>query len=203
MDKFIKLNSEDKIEEIENNLEEINEEKKEVNEETKEKKEVNEETKEKEEEAKEKEEEEKKKKLEENEMKNMEKDFEKINQRQKDKILKEKLLIKVFKILNYDVEKLEDLISITLQRELLKGKQVTEKILKLVPELRKVYNSSYLTCLHDNSIFKQKNPVINLVRQLLKCNYLLMTPKVVSNGYDKASGKKLVTRIFIIEKELF
>ena len=203
MDKFIKLNSEDKIEEIEINLEEINEEKKEVNEETKEKKEVNEETKEKEEEAKEKEEEEKKKKLEENEMKNMEKDFEKINQRQKDKILKEKLLIKVFKILNYDVEKLEDLISITLQRELLKGKQVTEKILKLVPELRKVYNSSYLTCLHDNSIFKQKNPVINLVRQLLKCNYLLMTPKVVSNGYDKASGKKLVTRIFIIEKELF
>ena len=136
-------------------------------------------------------------------MKNMEKDFEKINQRQKDKILKEELLIKVFKILNYDVEKLEDLVSITLQRELLKGKQVTQKILELVPELRKVYNSSYLTCLHGNSIFKQKNPAINLVRQLLKCNYLLMTPKVVSNGYDKASGKKLVTRIFIIEKELF
>ena len=81
---------------------------------------------------------------------------------------------KVFKILNYDVEKIADLVSITLQRELLKGKQVTEKILKLVPELRKVYNSSYLTCLHDNSIFKQKNPVINLVRQLLKCNYLLI-----------------------------
>ena len=179
MDKFIKLNSNDKIEEIEINLEE---EIPKLNEEDKKKKEE---------------------KLEENEIKNMEKDFEKINQRQKDKILKEELLIKVFKILNYDVEKKEDLVSITLQRELLKGKQVTEKILKLVPELRKVYNSSYLTCLHDNSIFKQKNPVINLVRQLLKCNYLLMTPKVVSNGYDKTSGKKLVTRIFIIEKELF
>ena len=187
MDKFIKLNSNDKIEEIEINLEEeipkLNEEEiPKLNEEDKKKKEE---------------------KLEENEIKNMEKDFEKINQRQKDKILKEELLIKVFKILNYDVGKKEDLVSITLQRELLKGKQVTEKILKLVPELRKVYNSSYLTCLHDNSIFKQKNPVINLVRQLLKCNYLLMTPKVVSNGYDKASGKKLVTRIFIIEKELF
>jgi len=195
MDKFIKLNSNDKIEEIEINLEEeipkLNEEEiPKLNEEEIPK--LNEEDKKKKEE-----------KLEENEIKNMEKDFEKINQRQKDKILKEELLIKVFKILNYDVGKKEDLVSITLQRELLKGKQVTEKILKLVPELRKVYNSSYLTCLHDNSIFKQKNPVINLVRQLLKCNYLLMTPKVVSNGYDKASGKKLVTRIFIIEKELF
>ena len=195
MDKFIKLNSNDKIEEIEINLEEeipkLNEEEiPKLNEEEIPK--LNEEEKKKKEE-----------KLEENEIKNMEKDFEKINQRQKDKILKEELLIKVFKILNYDVGKKEDLVSITLQRELLKGKQVTEKILKLVPELRKVYNSSYLTCLHDNSIFKQKNPVINLVRQLLKCNYLLMTPKVVSNGYDKASGKKLVTRIFIIEKELF
>ena len=85
----------------------------------------------------------------------------------------------------------------------MKGKKVTEQVLELVPELREVYNSSYLTCLHDNSIYKQKFPVINLVRQILKCNYLLMTPKVISNGYDKASGKKLVTRIYVIEKELF
>ena len=93
--------------------------------------------------------------------------------------------------------------SDSLQRDLLKGKKITEKILELVPELREVYNSAYLTCLHDNSIYKQKFPVINLVRQILKCNFLLMTPKVVSNGYEKVTGKKLVTRIFVIEKELF
>ena len=131
------------------------------------------------------------------------KDFEKIEKRQQDKIKKDELLLRIFKILNYEVNSIKELTSITLQREMLRGKQITEKILELVPELREVYNSSYLTCLHDNSIYKQKNPVINLVRQVLKCNHLLMTPKVVSNGYDKASGKKLVTRIFVIEKELF
>ena len=93
--------------------------------------------------------------------------------------------------------------SLTIQRDLLKGKKATKEILDLIPELREVYNSAYLTCLHDNSIYKQKYPVINLVRQILKCNYLLLTPKVISNGYEKVSGKKLVTRIFVIEKELF
>ena len=72
---------------------------------------------------------------------------------------------------------------------MLRGKQITEKILELVPELREVYNSSYLTCLHDNSIYKQKNPVINLVRQVLKCNHLLMTPKQYQMGMIKQVGK--------------
>ena len=133
----------------------------------------------------------------------LKKDFSKIEKRQEIRSKKDELLIRIFRILNYDVDNIKDLSSITLQRDLLRGKEITKKILELVPELREVYNSSYLTCLHDNSIFKQKFPVINLVRQILKCNHLLMTPKVVSNGYDKASGKKLITRIFVIEKELF
>ena len=137
------------------------------------------------------------------EMEKLEKDFKKIDNRKRKKTKKEELLLRIFKILNYDVDQLEELTSITIQRDLLKGKKITEKILELVPELREVYNSAYLTCLHDNSIYKQKFPVINLIRQILKCNFLLMTPKVVSNGYEKVTGKKLVTRIFVIEKELF
>ena len=142
-------------------------------------------------------------KLLEQEMENLEKDFQKIDNRKRKKTKKEELLLRIFKILNYDVDQLGELTSITIQRDLLKGKQITENILELVPELREVYNSAYLTCLHDNSIFKQKFPIINLVRQILKCNFLLMTPKVISNGYEKVTGKKLVTRIFVIEKELF
>ena len=137
------------------------------------------------------------------EMENLEKDFKKIDNRKRKKTKKEELLLRIFKILNYDVDQLEELTSITIQRDLLKGKKITEKILELVSELREVYNSAYLTCLHDNSIYKQKFPVINLIRQILKCNFLLMTPKVVSNGYEKVTGKKIVTRIFVIEKELF
>jgi hypothetical protein len=142
-------------------------------------------------------------KLLEQEMENLEKDFQKIDNRKKKKTKKEELLLRIFKILNYDVDQLEELTSITIQRDVLKGKKITEKILELVPELREVYNSAYLTCLHDNSIYKQKFPVINLFRQILKCNFLLMTPKVVSNGYEKVTGKKIVTRIFVIEKELY
>jgi len=144
-----------------------------------------------------------KNKLLDQEMENLEKDFKKIDNRKRKKTKKEELLLRIFKILNYDVDQLEELTSITIQRDLLKGKKITEKILELVPELREVYNSAYLTCLHDNSIYKQKFPVINLVRQILKCNFFLMTPKVVSNGYEKVTGKKIVTRIFVIEKELF
>jgi len=145
----------------------------------------------------------KKNKLLDQEMENLEKDFKKIDNRKIKKTKKEELLLRIFKILNYDVDQLEELTSITIQRDLLKGKKITEKILELVSELREVYNSAYLTCLHDNSIYKQKFPVINLIRQILKCNFLLMTPKVVSNGYEKVTGKKIVTRIFVIEKELF
>ena len=53
------------------------------------------------------------------------------------------------------------------------------------------YSSEYLNCLHDNSIYKQKFPAINLIRQILKCNYLKLTPKIISNGYEKLSGKKV------------
>ena len=42
----------------------------------------------------------------------------------------------------------------------------------------------------------KKNLGINILRQILKCNYLKMTPKVVSHGYDKTTGKKLVENIF-------
>ena len=75
--------------------------------------------------------------------------------------------------------------------------------MNIIPQLKLVYNSSYLNCLHDNSIFKQKFPGVNLVRQVLKCHHLALTPKIISNGYEKATGKKKVSRIFKIEKKMF
>ena len=77
------------------------------------------------------------------------------------------------------------------------------KIKSFIPELRNYYNSAYLTCLHQNAEEKQKNLGINILRQILKCNYLKMTPKVISHGYDKATGKKIVSRIYLIQKLLY
>lgn len=130
-------------------------------------------------------------------------DIDKISGRQKIKETQIKLLIKIFKLLSFHVDTLDDLTNLTFPRETLLQKNNQQKLMDLIPELKLVYNSSYLNCLHDNSIFKQKFPGVNLVRQVLKCHHLSMTPKIISNGYEKATGKKKVSRIFKIEKQMF
>ena len=130
-------------------------------------------------------------------------DIDKISSRQKRKEKQIKLLIQIFKLLSFHVDTLEDLTNLTFPRETLLQKDNQKKLLNLIPQLKLVYNSSYLNCLHDNSIFKQKFPGVNLVRQVLKCHHLALTPKIISNGYEKATGKKKVSRIFKIEKKMF
>jgi hypothetical protein len=67
------------------------------------------------------------------------------------------------------------------------------------PLLKKLFSSSYLTALQDTATSKQKWPLLNLIRQLLRsCNYKL-TPKRVSDGYT-LTGEKKYKRMFIIEK---
>lgn len=130
-------------------------------------------------------------------------DLDKIESRQLQKKKQIELLLKIFKLLKFHTDILEDLTNLTFPRETLIQKENKEKLLELIPELKEVYNSSYLTCLHDNSIYKQKFPAVNLVRQVLKCHHLALTPKIISNGYEKTTGKKKVSRIFKIEKQMF
>ena len=130
-------------------------------------------------------------------------DFSKIEERQENKKKQIELLLRMFKLLNYDIEDVSELTNLTIQRDILLHKNTKQKFLDLIPEFKLVYKSSYLNCLHDNSIYKQKFPAINIMRQVLKCNYLSLTPKIVSNGYEKVTGKKKVSRIFTIEKEMF
>jgi hypothetical protein len=67
------------------------------------------------------------------------------------------------------------------------------------PLLKKHFSSSYLTALQDTALNKQKWPLLNLIRQLLRsCNYKL-TPKRVTDGYT-LTGEKKYKRMFIIEK---
>ena len=113
------------------------------------------------------------------------------------------LLLRIFRILNYDVETIKEITEITLYRDKLIDKNTRKIVLELIPDLKEEYKSAYLTCLHDNSIYKQKYPVINLLRQILKCNHLILKPKIVSNGYEKITGKKKVMRMFTIEKAVY
>ena len=65
--------------------------------------------------------------------------------------------------------------------------------------MKKIFSSSYLTSLQDTAEDKQRWPLLNLIRQLLRsCNYKL-TPKRISDGYT-LDGKKKYKRMFIVEK---
>ena len=130
-------------------------------------------------------------------------DITKINERQENKKKQIELLLQMFQILKYDMETVSELTNITIQRDTLLQKDNKENLMDLIPEMKLVYKSAYLNCLHDNSIYKQKFPAINLLRQVLKCHHLSLTPKIVSNGYEKVTGKKRVNRIFIIQKQMF
>lgn len=109
-------------------------------------------------------------------------------------------LKKIFKILNIEVSTISDLENIEINRDLLLSKNINIELNKILDECKNFYKSSKLTCLHNNKEDKQKFPAVNLLRQILKCNNLKLTPKVISLGYSKVSGKKLIQRNYVIKK---
>ena len=121
-------------------------------------------------------------------------------------INKDNLMIELFKILKKDVAKDNNknldkrlLCNIIIDQEELKDSEIIVKFRNLIPKFKKYYNSNMLNCLHQNSGDKQKFPAVNMLRQILKCNNLKLTPFVVSNGYDRTNGRKKVIRKYKIE----
>ena len=90
--------------------------------------------------------------------------------------------------------------GLLIQREVLINDEKYAHIIKTeLPILKKHFSSSYLTSLQSTATSKQKFPLLNLIRQLLRsCNYKL-TPKRISDGYTLAGDKKY-KRMFIVEK---
>jgi len=111
-----------------------------------------------------------------------------------------KLLVELFDAIDIKVKTREDLLNIILRQDTLKDRNLIEELYRKAPNLKSFYNSSKLTCLHKNSLDKQKFPAVNMYRQLLKCNNLKMEPYVVSKGYNKYSGKKIVERFYRIKE---
>ena len=109
-------------------------------------------------------------------------------------------IIKLFSIIGYNINSLEDLENITLNHKALQSQELVTKFYKLIPDLREIYDSHYLTCLHNNSIKKQKFPVINMLRQILKCNNYKLKPKIVTHGYNPITKAKIIERFFTINK---
>ena len=96
-------------------------------------------------------------------------------------------------------ESFDDLDGMIIPREILLMETTYNAIKPHILELKKIFSSSYHTSMQNVACKKQRWPLINLVRQVLKsCNHVLV-PKRISDGYQE-DGQKKFKRIFIIKK---
>ena len=91
----------------------------------------------------------------------------------------------------------DTLTDICVSRDTLVNSCQYEKIRSLVPELKKYLSSSSLTSLHRGAVDKQRWPVINILRQVLKVHGYALLPKRVSDG-KTSQGTKRYRRYFVI-----
>ena len=100
------------------------------------------------------------------------------------------LIIDIINILDISISKISDIKNRIILRDDLINNEKYEKIKSKIPELKKYLSSSSVTALQQNATSKQKYPLINLLRQILKIYDLKIISQRESNGYTK-SGKKL------------
>tara|TARA_Y100000389_G_C17470694_1_gene530400 strand:- start:3206 stop:3571 length:366 start_codon:yes stop_codon:yes gene_type:complete len=97
------------------------------------------------------------------------------------------------------IQSLSQLDNLTVSRDVLIDTGKYETLKSDINYFKNKYSTSYFTSLHSNAKIKQKWPLINLIRQILKINGYKFTPKRLCNGYTK-EGKKKYKRIFVITK---
>ena len=121
-------------------------------------------------------------------------------QKSVDESLNFELIKEIFLVIKKDISRREDLLNLSLNHKYLRNEEFKFEMIKLIPKLKKKYKSHNLTCLHSNSLDKQKFPVINMIRQILKCNGLRLEPYTVCKGYNKATKNKEFERYYIIKE---
>ena len=107
-------------------------------------------------------------------------------------------VIKFLNKCNIPFEHEQQLIGMLIPREILLSKEVYAKVSEDLEIIRKIYSSSSMTGLQQTAPQKEKWPLLNLVRQLLKVSDFQMRPIRVSDGYTKEKKKKY-KRFFKIE----
>tara|TARA_X000000368_G_scaffold364250_1_gene309836 strand:- start:1344 stop:1781 length:438 start_codon:yes stop_codon:yes gene_type:complete len=114
----------------------------------------------------------------------------------------ENIILEILKksgfVLNVDISEIN---GILIPRNLLINDEKYIVVKEYLEKLKKhkMFSSSFLTSLHKDAEKKQKWPLLNLVRQILKVNDYRMKPIRKSDGKTKL-GKKKYIRFFLIEK---
>ena len=112
-----------------------------------------------------------------------------------------KVVCKILNLSGIVIEELNNLDGLLISRDILLDYEKYNKIKEFLKTLRQHsdFSSSTLTCLHNGADIKQKWPLLNLVRQILKVRNYRMVPIRKSDGKDN-KGKKKYKRFFRVEK---
>ena len=101
---------------------------------------------------------------------------------------------------NLVFDNVEQLNGMEIPRDILLSKQKYEEIIEEIVSMKKSgFSSSSLTALQKNAKERQKWPLLNLVRQILRASNYNLVPFRKSDGRDKL-GKKKYKRLFRIVK---
>jgi len=106
---------------------------------------------------------------------------------------------KIFESSGIVFESISDLDGQLIPREQLLSDSKYNEVKKLIPELKKVYSSSFMTGLQRNAEKNKKWPLLNLIRQILNRYKFDMEPIRKSDGYT-LEGVKKYKRFFQIKK---
>ena len=106
---------------------------------------------------------------------------------------------KIFATSGISFENISELDGLMIPREQLLSDLKYDEIKKLIPELKKIYSSSFMTGLQRNADKHQKWPLLNLIRQILNTYNYDMEPIRKSDGYT-LEGVKKYKRFFQIKK---
>ena len=90
------------------------------------------------------------------------------------------------------------LVGMLIPRDILLSEELYDIVKEDIPQMKRIFSSTWMRALQSTAPKKDKWPLLNLVRQILKVNNFNMKPVRKCNGYAK--GKKLYLRYFQIER---
>mgnify|MGYP001257411066 CR=1 FL=1 len=111
------------------------------------------------------------------------------------------VLINFFNKCGLNCKSLKDLSEKQIPRDILLDLKLYNNLYDSICELKEIYSTTKTTSLQSSAESKQKWPLLNLVRQILKLNGYKLIPLRLSDGYTK-DGKKKYKRFFLIKEKL-
>lgn len=112
-----------------------------------------------------------------------------------------KLLLNFFSLCGLEIQNIENLSGMIIYRETLLSLETYNNVKSKINDLKSIISSSNHTCMHADAYKKQRWPLINIVRQVLRSIGYEMEPRRLSAGYTE-EGKKIYRRIFVINREI-